>query len=228
MNKIVIAIDGPAGAGKGSASRALADRLDYTYIDTGAMYRAVALIAKEQGVAWDDDRSLGEIATALNFAFTKQANQQHIIVDGRDISHLIRTPEISQGSSIIGKQGSLVKALIVQQQRLGANGGIVMEGRQIGTEVFPNAEVKIYLTASPEERASRRQLELKERGQNIDFEQVLADIRERDKRDSERTHGPLRKAADAIELNTDNLNLEQAIDELERIVRNYLSSIKSE
>lgn len=216
--EIIVAIDGPAGAGKSSVSRALADRLGYTYIDTGAMYRAVALIAQRQEISWDDDASLGQLALNLTFEFITQEHQQHLLVNGEDVTGLIRTPEISHGASMVAKEPSVVKALTVQAQKLGSQGGIVMEGRQVGTQVFPAAEVKIYLTATPEERARRRLKEHEARDEQVNFDEIVAAIKDRDKRDMERAYGPLRKAGDAIEVLTDGITQEQVIDKLEQIV----------
>lgn len=220
----VVAIDGPAGAGKGSASRQLADRLGYTYIDSGAMFRAVAYLAKQRGIGWDDNQGLGDLARSLQFGFDGDSKHQHIIVNGEHLTDVIRTPEISQGSSIICTQEQLVKALIEKQRELGENGGIVIEGRQTTTEVFPKAEVKIYLTASLEERAKRRLLELQTKGLDVNLSEVIEQIRERDHRDMTRLHGPLKQADDAIVVDTDNLNLSQVVDKLEQIVRDHLQA----
>lgn len=217
--KIIIAIDGPAGAGKGSASRLLAEKLGYTYIDTGAMYRAVALIARRRGVSWDDNEGLGKIARELNFEFIRIGDKQHLHVDGEDVEDQIRSVEFGQGASIIAVQPALINSLLEQQKKFGAQGGLVMEGRNIGTAVFPNADLKIYLTATPEERARRRQLQLREKGEEIALEILIADIKDRDKRDMNREISPLKKAADATEVVTDNTALEQVVDLLEELAR---------
>lgn len=216
---LVVAIDGPAGAGKSTVSRRLAARLGYTLVDTGALYRAIALAAREAGVSWDDGTALARLADGLMLELEPSEQGARVVVDGRDRSTDIRTPEISQGASIVSQHGALRAALLDLQRRLGAEGGVVLEGRDIGTVVFPDAEVKVFLTASDEERARRRQAELDARGTGQPIELVLAEIRERDRRDSTRPVAPLRQADDAVALDTTALGLDEVVERLVTIVR---------
>lgn len=216
---LVVAIDGPAGAGKSTVSRRVAARLGYTLVDTGALYRAIALAAREAGVSWDDAAALATLADGLSIELQRSEEGARVLVDGRDRSTDIRTPEISQGASIVSAHGPVREALLGLQRRLGAEGGVVLEGRDIGTVVFPDAEVKIFLTASDGERARRRQAELDARGTTQPIEVVLSEIRERDRRDSTRPVAPLRQADDAVAVDTTALGLEEVVERLVAIVR---------
>lgn len=216
----VVAIDGPAGSGKSTASRRLAERLGFVLVDTGAMYRAVALVARERGVAWDDAEGLGELTAGLELRFEPgEGGEPRLFVDGVDRSAAIRTPEISQGASRVSAHPPVREALLGQQRRLGERGGVVLEGRDIGTVVFPDAEVKVFLTASAETRARRRVGDLSDRGITADYAETLAEIQARDERDSTRPVAPLRPADDALLLDTSDMDLEQVVDHLERLVR---------
>ncbi len=218
--KPVIAIDGPAGAGKSSAARLLAQRLGYVLVDTGALYRGVALAASERGVSWEDGPALGALVDSLALGFKRaEDGAVHLYIDGVDRSQDIRTPHISTGASRTSRHAEVRKALLGLQRRLGSAGGVVLEGRDIGTVVFPDAEVKVFLTASDESRAARRLAELKQAGHETDHEQVLAEIRERDRLDSERDIAPMRPADDAVVLDSSNLTLEAVLDQLEALVR---------
>jgi CMP/dCMP kinase len=214
----IVAIDGPAGAGKSSAARLLARRLGYVYIDSGAMYRAVALFARRRGISGDDGDRLAALAGELHFEFVPAEERPRLIVNGEDVSGEIRAPEISTGSSQVSQWPGVRAALVEQQRRLGARGGVVMEGRDIGTVVFPEAGVKIFLTASVEERARRRTEEHAARGEAVEPETILREVAERDRRDMEREHSPLRRAEDALEICTDGRSLSQIVSELEAIV----------
>ena len=215
MRRIVVAVDGPAGAGKSTASRALAGRLDYAYVDTGAMYRAVGVIAHRRGVALDDDEALARLVGNLRF---EPRDGGGLAVDGTDVSAEIRRAEAGELASRVSTRPVVRERLVALQRALGAEGGVVMEGRDIGTVVFPNAEVKLYLTADPAERARRRAVELRGRGESVDEAALAREIAARDERDSARSHSPLRPAADARRLDTTGLTLEQVVARMEQEV----------
>jgi cytidylate kinase len=212
---VVIAIDGPAGSGKSTVAREVARRLGFTYIDTGAMYRAVAWLALRNGVSLQDSgqdaAALTKIAKEANLHF---ASENRLFAGGEDVTESIRTPEISQASSIVSTVDGVRRALVAIQQRFGREGDLVMEGRDIGTVVFPNADLKIFLDASPEERA-RRRFEEKPDGPPLDA--VIAQIRERDLRDTRREHSPLLRAADAVTLDTTGLSIAQVVARIEQM-----------
>jgi cytidylate kinase len=218
--KVVVALDGPAGAGKSTAARMLADRLGYVLVDTGALYRGVALASRERGVSWDDGPALGTLVDGLALGFLRDpaGGKSHLTIDGADRSGEIRTPEISDGASRVSRHREVRTALLGLQRRLGEQGGVVLEGRDIGTVVFPDAEVKVFLTASDEARAERRHGELRAAGHEGELETVLREIRERDRRDSERDVAPLKPADDALLLDTSEITLDEVVEELERIV----------
>lgn len=218
-SKPIVAIDGPAGAGKSTVARMLAQRLGYLYIDTGAMYRAVALTAQRKGISWSDGEALAEMTARLEMDFERDGDRPRIVVNGEDLSGAIRSPEISRGSSQVSQWPGVRCALVEQQRRLASEGGVVMEGRDIGTVVFPHARLKIFLTATPDERARRRADELQARGESVDLESVRADVVERDRQDSEREHSPLRKADDAVEFYTDGLTIDAVVAQLEQLAR---------
>jgi len=213
----VVAVDGPAGAGKSSASRALARRLRFTYVDTGAMYRAVGVLAAERNIALDDPAALRPLVTGLAFELTAEGTR--LLVDGRDLSDAIRRPEAGQLASRVSTQPVVRERLVELQRGLGAPGGVVMEGRDIGTVVFPDAALKFYLTAAPATRASRRAAELRARGEQVDEAALARDIAERDRRDARRAHSPLRPAADAVVIDTTALALDAVVDQMEAEAR---------
>lgn len=204
----VIAIDGPSGAGKSTVARGLARALDFSYLDTGALYRTVAWLADRHGTSWDDGPALAALARSRRFEFDETGALR---VDGEAVGDSIRTPEMSRGASIVAQHPEVRRELLGIQRRLGRDGGVVLEGRDIGTVVFPDAEVKFYLTASVRERAKRRHQELKGRGQEVPLEQVEAEQVERDRADREREVSPLRRAENADEIDCENLSAEEVV-----------------
>jgi len=215
MSRRVVAVDGPAGAGKSSASRALAARLGFAYVDTGAMYRAVGVLAAERGVALDDDAALERLIDGLRI----DAAGERLVVDGRDLSVAVRTAGAGELASQVSMRPVVRARLVALQRTLGGGCDVVMEGRDIGTVVFPDAGLKIFLTASPEERARRRARELAARGEATDERQLAADIARRDRRDSERALSPLKPAADAVLIDTSGVDLAAVVARLERLAR---------
>jgi CMP/dCMP kinase len=221
----IVAIDGPAGAGKSTVARELARRLGFTIVDTGAIYRAVALAAQREAVAWDDDGGLAALLDGPRFQLSF-ADDTRVLLNGDDVTAAIRTPEISRGASIVSARPVVRKKLLGLQRDLGrrTTRGAVLEGRDIGTVVFPDADVKFFLTASDEARAERRRSELKDKGVAVDLSEVLADQRRRDKDDSERAIAPLKPAPDAVVMDTTAMDLGQVVDECLRIARTRLGA----
>jgi cytidylate kinase len=198
MSKLIIAIDGPVGSGKSTVARRVAELLGYTHLDSGAMYRGVAWKALRDGVPLDSPAQLAALANAVRIDLVPRGGKLQVILDGEDITDLIRTREVSHAASVVAVVPGVRHPMVAEQRRAGAHGGIVMEGRDIGTAVFPHADLKVFLDASPEVRAERRQRELQEKGEGLELEKVLADVRERDRRDREREMSPLVRAADAV------------------------------
>ena len=215
-----IAIDGPVAAGKSTIARLVARALGYTYIDSGAMYRALAWAARRDGVAPGKPEAVSALLSALDIRLTPQSDGLNLVsVDGEDVTDNIRSPEISQLASQLSELPLVRKRMVALQQEIARGGGVVMEGRDIQTVVLPDAEIKIFLIASPEERARRRWLELRARGFDTDLEAVLADIRARDQRDSARAHSPLRPAPDAVRVDTTGLDIQQVTDKVLAVIR---------
>lgn len=213
--QLTIAIDGPAGAGKSSVAQGVARKLGYVYVDSGAMYRAVAWIAMQAGLSVEDDsEAITCLAQTMQVEFRLTNGDQHLFVDDEDLEPRIRLPEVGALSSAVSAIPDVRAALLDTQRALARETGVVMEGRDIGTVVLPDAGLKIFLTASPEERARRRLEQLRDKHPELTLEQVLADQRERDMRDSSREVAPLRKADDAIEVNSDGMTLEQVIEHI--------------
>ena len=219
--KFSIGIDGPAGAGKSTIAMLLARRFGLSYVDTGAMYRGVALLAKRSGADPADEPALSRIAENSEFRFIMDPDPEKLLnrvfLGGGDVTDAVREPEISQLASSVSALSGVRRALVAKQQHIGAAGGIVMEGRDICTVVLPGAEVKIFLTASPRERARRRHAELLEKGIESDYARVLAEIRERDHRDSTRADSPLKPAPDSVTVDTDNITIGQVVNRIVQI-----------
>jgi CMP/dCMP kinase len=209
MRKLVIAIDGPAGSGKSTAARRVAELLGYVYLDTGAMYRAVALKAMESGVPLEERARVIEVARAARIELRWAEEQLQVWLDGADVTARIRSAEMAQAASKVAPIPEVREVLVAAQRRMGEQGGVVMEGRDIGTVVFPNAELKIYLTASADVRAARRLGDLRQRGEPATLEEVLEEVRERDRRDRQREASPLALAPDAVLVDTTAMEPEE-------------------
>ena len=208
MNALIIAIDGPSAAGKSTLAKRLAKDLGYTYLDTGAMYRALALKVLRERIEISNDGNLGELIGRTTIDLVEAGGKLKVLLDGEDVSEAIRTPEVSQMASKASALRAVRQWMLRLQRALGERGNVVAEGRDIGTVVFPNAEVKIYLEASLQERARRRVEELRKAGQEVGLDETLREMGERDKRDSERDLAPLRKATDAIAIDSTTLDAE--------------------
>ena len=216
----MVAIDGPAGSGKSTIAKMLAQRLQFTHIDTGALYRGVALLALEKGADLSDEAAVVEAARGTKFEFRQETEGNLLHLDGRNVGTEIRTEAVGQSASKVSAHPGVRTLLLDLQRDLGANGSVVLEGRDIGTVVFPKAEVKIFLTASLEARADRRLKELLAKGMKADPVTVKKEMAQRDKQDSTRAVAPLKKADDAHLVDTSSLAIETVLDQLELIVRN--------
>ncbi|MED4017272.1 (d)CMP kinase [Sutcliffiella cohnii] len=216
---ISIAIDGPAAAGKSTVAKIVADKLGYIYIDTGAMYRAITFEAIRRGVELNSPSALEEVLNTVKVDLRlANDNTQHVFINDEDITEPIRTHEVTNSVSIVAKHKNVREAMVARQQSMAANGGVVMDGRDIGTHVLPNAEVKVFLLASVEERAIRRHNENIKKGFDSNLEKLKEEIAKRDKLDSEREIAPLKKAEDAIEIDTTSLSIMEVVEKIMNLV----------
>lgn len=209
---IIIAVDGPSGAGKSTISKALSSRLGYLQVDTGAMYRAMAWLAKEKGVDLGNPAEVAAFAQNAEVELSLDNGVTRVFADGRDVSGEIRTPEISMLTSRIAALAPVRDAMVALQRKMGVRGGVVLDGRDIGTVVFPDAELKFFLSASAEERGRRRFLELEAKGEKVTLEDTIREVRQRDSQDSGRELSPLRKADDAIDIDSTGLSIEGVLE----------------
>jgi cytidylate kinase len=227
-----IAIDGPAASGKSTIGGLLAERLGYLYLDTGAMYRAVTCAALQKGLDVSDEEAISALARTLSIEIARpeenDGRQYTVLTDGEDVTWQIRNPEVDRHVSAVSAYARVRKALTEQQRRIARQGSVVMVGRDIGTVVIPDADLKIYLNASPEVRARRRHLEMLARGEEADYESILRDMRRRDWIDSQREVAPLRAAKDAVRVDTDNLSIAEVFSVVEGLVEGRVSDVTSD
>jgi CMP/dCMP kinase len=221
MRPVIVAIDGPAGAGKSSVAKAVAARLGLALVDTGAIYRCVALAAQRARVDWTDDPALERLLPSLQIRFCFEGGENRVFLGGSDVSRDIRSPEISRGASKVSARPVVRAGLLDLQRRLAraAPTGAVLEGRDIGTVVFPDADVKLFITASPAVRASRRHAELREKGAEVSFAQVLEEQSKRDHDDSTRAVAPLKPAPDARLLDTSTLAIQEVVEQVVALIK---------
>lgn len=219
---INVAIDGPAGAGKSTISRQAAKALGFIYVDTGALYRAVGLNALRKGIDTDDAEAVAESVRDISVELKYENGEQAVFLNGENVSAFIRTPEASMAASKVSAVPKVREFLFGLQQEIAAKNDCVMDGRDIGTVVLPNAQVKIFLTASAEARAQRRYKELVEKGEQVDYENVLAEMKQRDYNDSHRAVAPLKAADDAVTVDTTSLNLEESIEKIKNVIKEKL------
>lgn len=217
---VAIAIDGPAGAGKSTIAKRVAEELNFMYVDTGALYRAVALCAIQKNIEPDDSQRVSEMLSeikvqlAFNYRFEKV-----VLLDGKDVSSRIRTPEVSMAASKISALPQVRAYLLDLQRDIAKENNVIMDGRDIGTVVLPDARVKIFLTASPQVRAERRYKELSEKGADVSFDEVLRDVNERDYNDSHRKTAPLKPAEDSVFVDTTDLDFEQSVEKIISVIK---------
>jgi cytidylate kinase len=220
---MIITIDGPAGAGKSTVARGLARRLGFTFLDTGAMYRAVTLAALRRNLAWNDAEALVELAGHVRIRF----KEERVLLDGEDVTEAVRTYEISNLVRHAANNSGVRAKMVELQRAAGENKDVVTEGRDQGTVVFPQAEFKVFLYATPEERARRRMLDLQKHGEHVTFEDVLNKQNARDESDRSREVGPLVAAADAVDFCTDGLTIDEVIDRLEETARSRMALVRT-
>ncbi len=212
---MIVTIDGPGGSGKSTAARGLAKRLGFLFLDTGAMYRVVALVALEEGIDPEDLQSVAEIAEVVDVTFQKD----RVLSKGADVSEAIRTPNVTEAASVVAQNGDVRQAMVRLQRKLAEGINVVSEGRDQGTVAFPEAECKFFLTADPEKRALRRQKEFEIRGMDVSVEETLRQLHDRDKRDANRDVAPLKAADDAVCIDATHMSIEETVDLLEQTVR---------
>ncbi len=217
--RCVVTVDGPAGSGKSTVSRLLARELAYVYLDTGALYRAVALKVTRAGVDVSDRAGIAALCGETDVALVERGGAARILLDGRDVTELIRSPEISMLASTVSAVPEVRQRLLAVQREAALAGGIVAEGRDMGTVVFPGADVKFFLTAGPEERGRRRWLELRERGHEVSLEDVIRDVVRRDRQDSEREIAPLRPAADGVLVDSTGKTVGEVVSEMLQVIK---------
>lgn len=216
---VSIAIDGPSGAGKSTLARRLAAELGYVYVDTGAMYRSIGLYTLRAGADCGSEAAVAALLPKISLSLEYQDGAQHILLNGEDVSDAIRTPEVSMAASAVSAHPPVRAFLLETQRELARRQNVLMDGRDIGTVILPNAQVKIFLTASPEERARRRFEELKARGEAVTYEQVLEDVVQRDYNDTHRAAAPLKAAPDAVTVDTTGLTFDESFGALLRVIR---------
>jgi cytidylate kinase len=217
--KYVVTVDGPAGSGKSTAGRLLAQKLSYVYLDTGALYRAMALKVRMASLSPDNREKIADLCGSTAIALRERDGATRIVLDGEDVTELIRTPEISMLASTISALPEVRGALLSVQRDSARDGGVVAEGRDMGTVVFPGADVKFFLTASAGERSRRRWLELRERGHEVSLEEVLRDVVQRDRQDSEREIAPLRPSDDGVLVDSTGKTIDEVVEEMLGAVR---------
>lgn len=223
MKSIAVAIDGPSGAGKSTIARAVARHLGFVYVDTGAMYRTIGLAVCRAGVQLGEiEKILPVLDIGLKVSLQYQDGVQHVLLNGEDVSDLIRTPQMSKYASFVSAVPAVRAFLLNIQQEMAQTHNVIMDGRDIGTVILPDAKVKIFLTASPEARARRRFIELQQKGEQVTYENILTDMIQRDHDDETRTTAPLRQAQDAVLVDTSDLTLEQSVKTVEALVRRAL------
>jgi len=225
MKNFVIAIDGPAGAGKSTVAKIIANKLNFLYVDTGAMYRVLTLKAMKEKIPWDDKEKLIEMAKNTEIELYQDGEKYRVFMDGKDVSEEIRKEEVSKNTSYIASILEIRKILWEKQRNFREKYDIVMEGRDIGTKVFPDAQIKIYLDASVEERAKRRYLQLKEMGIEEDIEKIKKEIIERDKKDKNREIAPLIKTDDYYYIDTTDLTIDQVVEKIMSIYKSKTQSL---
>lgn len=216
--RLNVGIDGPVGAGKSTIADAVAERLGILHLDTGAMYRALGLTALRRGIDVQDEAAIVALCNGMDISVSHEADGQHTFADGEDVTGLIRTQEVSMAASTVSRYAEVRKAMVRNQQKLAAETDMLLDGRDICTTVLPNATAKIFLTASPEERARRRWLQLQEKGSGDSFEQVLKELKERDEQDMNRKVEPLRQAEDAVLVDSTHMSFDEVVDRIVAIV----------